>query len=113
MFRFAEALSQQSASDQFCKWSVATKASATVQVNQFLNHNLQTFTNWKETTWQLVELLNLNTCHNQKFIQVDLDATMTIWTDSETYVVFLQYLLVVMAANCENSESVKLLVNER
>ena len=39
-----------------------------------------------------------------------------VWTDCEErdYEVFLQYLLLVIAANCENSsESDKLLVNER
>ena len=38
---------------------------------------------------------------------------MTMWTDAET-MVFLEYQLDAIAANCENSsESDKLLVNER
>ena len=53
-------------------------------------------------------------CHNQKFIHGYLDETVTMWTDSETAIVFLQYLLLVIAASCENcTESDNLFVNER
>ena len=86
MFRFAEAFHLT------LEWECTIlqvecsrpKPSAIVQVHQFLSDNLQTFTHWKETAWQLVELLNLNRCHNQKFIHNDLDETMSMWTDSET-----------------------------
>ena len=79
------------------------RASPLVSSPQFA----QAFTHWTETAWQLVELLNLYTCHNQKFIQDDLDDLVHPgW--------FLQYLLVAIAANWENSsESDKFLVNER
>ena len=57
---------------------------ATVLVHQFLSHNLETFTHWKETAWLLGELLNLFICHDQKFIHCDLHETLTMWADSET-----------------------------
>ena len=61
-----------------------TKACATAQFHQFLSYNLQKFTHWTEAAWQLTELLNLYICHNQKFIQDDLDERMSIWTDVQT-----------------------------
>ena len=52
-------------------------------------------------------------CHKQNFIQDDLDETMKVHR-CQDYEVFLRYLLVAIAANCENSSaSDNLLVNER
>ena len=94
----------------YCASSTVNVSNATY-VAGISSHNLQTFTHWKETAWQLVLLLNLYICHNQKFIHNDVDETMTMWTDSETMKCFsntcwLWLLLTMKIAD-------KLLINER
>ena len=74
-----------------------TKVCATLQVDQFLSHNLQTFTLWTETTQQLLELLNLCICIRSYiwWFRWNNDNVDRCWD----YEVFRQYLLVAIAAN--------------
>ena len=91
MFRFVEAFhltSEWECATLSCGLPKSTKlptnvmcycASPSVSWPQFAN-----IYSLKRNCLQLVELLNLFIYRNQKFIQDDLDVTMTMWTDSET-----------------------------
>ena len=89
-----------------------TKACATVQVHQFLSHNCKhLLTDQKLIATGRADKLYMSWSEVHSGWLKRINDNEDRWRD---YEVFLQYLLVAIAANCEkNSESGKLLVKER